>query len=371
MIITSFTNNELPQVSAADNDKVLTVVNGEWTVANSQGLTAVIEVTVPCPNLLVEAYLGDSVYKQKLSESDNKARFKVGDIGTWTVRIVGTNTTSTVNVTGLGNFATSLSCNSYISIAANVITNASYSVSNGSNSWICNTIGGNTYLIGAINSTTYTISNANLLYDSILTTASSDTTNYMGLISKQSIYTGGVIFYDAGDNGATYTVWDKAGVSKSTGIGGIYYIVNGTPTVDRWYIYETTTKFTSKMWGKSWTLMGFSDGSIGMGKIYTETALTTYSDWETDSMFTYVSTCRNGLLQGYNDWFIGTTNELSALRTSGLENIANVWAVNEYSGHSLYPTIRYACYASDNGAYYQPGEKSQEYHSVILFRKCK
>lgn len=52
---------------------------------------------------------------------------------------------------------------------------------------------------------------------------------------------GGKIFYDAGDNGATYTFYDSNGnIIKDTSISGLQnavsYRVGGTPTKDRFYV---------------------------------------------------------------------------------------------------------------------------------------
>lgn len=166
-----------------------------------------------------------------------------------------------------------------------------------------------------------------MVYSAGTWTISNGTFNITVSISTPTTYNielgllvGGRIFYDDGSNEATYTFYNSNyNVISTQTISGlanaVWYSIVGTPTKDRWYVYDSTLKNLIQ-YGKNDTYIGTSDG-IGKGKTNTNTALT-YTDWEPTSMFTYIQTMRTNKVGGCNDWYIASKAEQEKLRTSGL-----------------------------------------------------
>mgnify|MGYP003301711216 CR=1 FL=1 len=128
---------------------------------------------------------------------------------------------------------------------------------------------------------------------------------------------GGRIFYDNGSNGATYTFYDSNIISTQT-IAGLanayYYTISGTPTKDRWYVYDSSTM--SGLWGYSaWGPM--TSNSIGSGKTNTATVLSKGTP-ANNYAWKLIYDSRNNSLNGCNDWFCASMAEQDKLRASGL-----------------------------------------------------
>ena len=159
---------------------------------------------------------------------------------------------------------------------------------------------------------------------------------------------GGRIFYDDGDNSATYTFYDASGnVIAYNGTNpetvlenAVSYEVSGTPTQDRFYVFNNEL-VTSKQWGKSGTSIGITYGGIGFGKSNTQTALQ-QSGWEEDSIFQYIMDSNTNKLNGCNDWYIGSKAEQDKLRavesTVGIDWYSSyyIWSSVEYSDTKVY-----------------------------------
>ena len=70
------------------------------------------------------------------------------------------------------------------------------------------------------------------------------TYNFTTLITYLRV--GGVIYYDAGDNGATYKFYGENKNELSSYSDAYYYSVSGTPTKNRYYVYATNNDGTIK-----------------------------------------------------------------------------------------------------------------------------
>ncbi len=145
---------------------------------------------------------------------------------------------------------------------------------------------------------------------------------------------GGRIYYDDGDNGATYTFYDANGnVISDTSISGlanaVSYNISGTPTKDRFYVFNNNLQ-TNKRWGKNGTSISGTLDGIGKGKVNTNICLAT-TGWESDSIFTYIQTWNTNNLNGCNDWYIASNAEQDKLKSSNL--------VNWYSSNHIWSSV--------------------------------
>lgn len=184
---------------------------------------------------------------------------------------------------------------------------------------------------------------------------------------------GGRIFYDDGDNGATYTFYDAREQvitthSISALANAVWYTVKGTPTKDRFYVYDNTSHKYGDVditngvsarelkWGYYRTSTGVTANTIGSGKTNTQTILNmgVPTDY-TPNIWGYIKDCRDNKLNKCDDWFVASEVEQDKLRESGLVTWYNksgdkhMWSSVEDTSSSL---PYYACYWRGSSWYY-------------------
>ena len=167
-------------------------------------------------------------------------------------------------------------------------------------------------------------------------------------LSKKSV--GGRIYYDSGNNGATYTFYDENGnVINYDGTieslkNATEYTVDKTVTTDRFYVFASDT-FNKVCWYGGWkyqvewsgytypSQFGFYNVEIGSGKTYTKKmlgrskstgAFTLYRGDNVLSqpdenvemtVWSKVKELNSSNYNGCNDWFVGTVEEYMALNS--------------------------------------------------------
>lgn len=166
------------------------------------------------------------------------------------------------------------------------------------------------------------------------------------------LYAGGKIFYiDPDDNGAEYVFYTRTGrIMTDVRVGDepFAYKVTGTPTKDKYYIFNANA-ITSKTWtykngAGEWvyTLIGTSK-DIGAGKTNTASVMAA----DEGAYVSYTNTIWNSLNalnlasdKGCNDWFVGSEYEIEALRTAVdregnpltvLFSNTHIWSSSEFS----------------------------------------
>ena len=162
---------------------------------------------------------------------------------------------------------------------------------------------------------------------------------------------GGKIFYDDGDNGATYKFYDASrneiaysGSNPETVLANaVSYTISGTPTKDRFYVFNNEVH-EQTIWGKHGTEIGIQMDGIGRGKLNTNIALQ-QTGWEDNSIFAYIQTCNdeNNPLNGCNDWYIGSEAEHGKLRAVA-DTFDITWYTNNFVWSSVENSIYYAHY---------------------------
>ena len=167
---------------------------------------------------------------------------------------------------------------------------------------------------------------------------------------------GGRIFYDDGDNGATYTFYD-ADMQEITYTdiasleNAVYYTVSGTPTKDRFYVYDNTTHTTGGKtatdglteeiyWGYNNITTDVISDTIGSGKTNTAQILAIEDTSScSDSIFKYIKACNDEKLSGCSDWYIGSKAEQYKLRASNLVTWYSntwIWSAVEFTKYRAY-----------------------------------
>ena len=166
-------------------------------------------------------------------------------------------------------------------------------------------------------------------------TVESNIEEWAGDIVLPHLSIGGRIFYDNGDNGATYIFYDATdnivaydGTITSLSNATQYSII-GTPTKDRFYVYDTTYNLSAGTWGKFNITTGITADTIGSGKTNTATMMSMNPD---GTMWTWLrDTVNANSTGGCNDWYIGSMAEQNKLRTSGL--------VDWYSSNNIWSSV--------------------------------
>ena len=212
----------------------------------------------------------------------------------------------------------------------------------------------------------------------------SDINNIISFLNSKDI--GGKIFYDAGNNGATYTFYNSSGkVITDTSISGLQnavkYKIDGTPTKDRFYVvYPSMLNNGNRVyWGFYSNADIKSEGgnivntgtAIGTGKTATQAILNyieTYASSETAStnrpssnisqsspngynlykncgtsynyLWDVIRDANNNSLGGHNDWFIPSKDEMKQIASSSV--ISNITGSNYLWLGSAYPSPYFA-----------------------------
>ena len=222
----------------------------------------------------------------------------------------------------------------------------------------------------------------------------------------EPLLVGGKIFYDAGDNGATYTFYDSNGnVINDTSISGLQnavsYTVEGTPSSDRFYaVYPSMLNSGN---GVYWGFYRNADikpsggnivntgTAIGTGKTATQAILNyidTYASSEIASSskpssdisqsspngYNLYKNCGTGhylwdalrdanknSLEGHNDWFIPSKDEMYQIGSSGV--ISDITSSNYLWSDSVSSSSTLAwCW--------HPHTRSMSYYNSSSGNKC-
>lgn len=141
--------------------------------------------------------------------------------------------------------------------------------------------------------------------------------------NKEELFeVGGIIFYDAGDNGATYTFYDKdknvlddAYVGTEYEKAPVYYSVKGKYSDARYYVVATDKDgnlvFGENLeWGAQDTQTSTDDHDrTKSGKFNTLQALENPNSFidcwgNDDTIWTWINTQNLNCLNGHSDWYI-------------------------------------------------------------------
>lgn len=202
------------------------------------------------------------------------------------------------------------------------------------------------------------------------------------LVDEDAYYVGGTIFYiDSTATGATYHFYDQYGEEISdvaVGDSPYAYTVEGTPSKDKYYVFNPSAVIGSKRWtyysnGEYvYNSLGTADG-IGKGKTNTTTVMAAddgaYITNDSNGVATIwyeLKQFRDNKVGNCDDWFIPSKAELEALRTAvdGEGNPLTTLFTNTYIWSSYEYSAQYAWrwYYNDQawGYYYK------DYRSALV-----
>lgn len=160
------------------------------------------------------------------------------------------------------------------------------------------------------------------------------------LVTRKKV--GGIIFYIDSTADGTYTFYNGEGTQVAAPTVGMdctdwEYTVTGA-SKDKYYVVHN--ELYRKIWGGYGNLIGASGTAIGTGRSNTATAIGSVAD-EAGSIWETIRNMRTNAVGGCDDWFVGSKDELDALRTSGAGNSGtwfaddNIWSSSEYdASHS-------------------------------------
>ena len=170
---------------------------------------------------------------------------------------------------------------------------------------------------------------------------------------------GGKIYYIDNTADGTYSFFDAEGnlmSDVSVGSTPSYYKVLTAGSKDKYYVYHDKL-YNSLKWGKSGTTTGATGTTIGTGKSNTATLLATNEVSDTNTSWYKLQQIRNASIDGCNDWFIPSKDEVEALRLAIGCTTSTSGAVVVEAGAVTGGTIAGTAdgqthYKSNNGAYY-------------------
>ena len=156
------------------------------------------------------------------------------------------------------------------------------------------------------------------------------------LVNRKKV--GGIIFYIDSTADGTYTFYNGEGTQVAAPTVGTdctnwEYEVTGA-SKDKFYVVHN--EIYRKTWGGNDAQIGASGTAIGTGRSNTTIAIGSVAD-VTGSIWEYIRTMRTNEVGDCDDWFVGSKDELDALRTSGAGNSGtwfssnNIWSSSEYN----------------------------------------
>ena len=179
-------------------------------------------------------------------------------------------------------------------------------------------------------------------------------------------------FYDTSKNEITYT--DINSLDNA-----VYYTVDGTGSKDRFYVVAADSSkadYSSNygvnlgrdsIWGYYYVNTDSTEDGIGKGKTNTAQILVTEdsSGSYEGSIWEWLNDVNSNKYGGCSDWFIGSTDEHDALKSSGkaglLFNSKNLWSSVEGSARNAYRWYY-------DSSYWDSDRKTEGGSGVVAFR---
>ena len=174
---------------------------------------------------------------------------------------------------------------------------------------------------------------------------------------------GGTIFYIDDTADGAYEFYDAEGnVISDIKVGDkpAMYKVLTPGTKDKYYVCNATL-YPSLKWNMSSTSTGATGTAIGTGKSNTNIVMATSAATTSETIWYQLAQVRSNSLEGYNDWFIPSKDEMKAVQTSGIISFSSkyIWSSSEESS-----TNAWFC---NNGSWYY-NTKSYYRFSVFFVR---
>ena len=173
---------------------------------------------------------------------------------------------------------------------------------------------------------------------------------------------GGIIFYIDSNSDETVEFYDAQGnVISNVAVGDTpsYYKVTsaGVSGKEKFYIFDNTL-YNNKYWGYKDIDIGNTGKLIGDGKLnsYTVLSITDTSQYASGSVWEWITEQNNNKLNSCNDWYIGSENEIEALRIfsnqqgnsllDSLGNPVSSWFGTSNLGKSIWSSSTFPGYPS-------------------------